>query len=499
MRAPSVHWTRREALSWGALGVGALALGSGISCSRLSSRPRSVIFLVSDGMSAGVPALAEAFSQLNGKKETFWHKFSRDRATTHGLFDMASLDSLVTDSAAAASAWGSGQRVQNRAINQFPDGTQLKALGLLLKEQGLATGLVSTARITHATPAGFCATVAHRDHEDKIALQYLEQIDVLLGGGDLHFKAESRQDGRDLISDYSQAGYEVLRSRDALLSVSGKRKLLGLFAAEHLPYSIDRNQDSRLQSEVPTLAEMTSQALAALNLERKGFFLMVEAARVDHAAHANDAAGIIYEQLAFDETLAVVEEFQKANPDTLVIISSDHGNANPGLNGIGAGYAASTGSFQRISEVKMSASKIRQTLTKMFQLDKNLKPEEIMRVIQEKTGFEMNVEEALILRHALAEKVPHEVSAQQKNFYAQLGQILGNWHGVGWTGVTHTSDWTLAMSRGPGQQLFSGLMKNTDFFDKILDLFAISYRNPTFAGGVETLMPEKRGVADPTG
>jgi len=496
---PRAFWNRRDLLKLGGLAAGALSLGTATSCARKGGRPRNVVFMVSDGMSTGVPALAQAHQQLHFRKNTFWHNLSVDAETTHGLFDMASLDSLVTDSAAAASAWGSGRRVPNRMLNQFPDGTTLKPLCPILKEKGYGTGLVTTARMTHATPAGFSANAAHRDFEDEIASQYLGLVDVLLGGGDLHFAAEYRNDGRDLIGEFTSAGYAHCRTKQELLKSAGKEKVLGLFYPDHFPYSIDQANGPASFKEIPTLAEMTLSAFKSLQEQPKGFFLMVEAARVDHAAHANDAAAIIQEQLAFDEAVGVALDFLKKNPETLIVITSDHGNANPGLNGMGPSFSESTGFLRRVARIKGSATQIKQDLDARLRQNKAMAKKEVQDLVASYTGFMMAEEEALVLLDVLQGKGSVEISGQQRNFYGLLGQIMGNWHGVGWTGVTHTADWTLCMSAGPGRESFTGLMRNEEFFGKVLELFGISHSNPKYQGPDLTVTPDGEGVVDPTG
>ncbi|NJK92898.1 MAG: hypothetical protein HC904_14395 [Blastochloris sp.] len=111
----------------------------------------------------------------------------------------------------------------------------------------------------------------------------------------------------------------------------------------------------------------------------------------------------------------------------------------------------------------------------------------------------MSPAEATILISTITGKAPlMELAGQQQNYYAQLGQILGNWNGVGWTGVTHTADWTLRMACGPGQEQFSGLMRNDEFFGRVLDLFQVDFRNPEYHGPIPDAMPAVRGAADPT-
>ena len=149
---------------------------------------------------------------------------------------------MVTDSAAASSAWGSGKRVPNGQINFDANGKRLESIGETLEKKNVRLGLVSTASITHATPAGFAASVIKRGQEDRIATQYLNRVDVILGGGSKFFDAKTRKDKRDLFGDFAKEKYDVIRSRDGLLK-SKSKKILGTFSSGYIPYSIDRDQD----------------------------------------------------------------------------------------------------------------------------------------------------------------------------------------------------------------------------------------------------------------
>ena len=125
-----------------------------------AKKVRGVIFMVSDGMSPGVLSLAEAYSQLTRQRTTQWWQLLNNPSATRGLMDNASANSLVTDSAAASSAWGGGQRVNNGSINVKPDGNEVTPIATLLRKKNAAIGLVTTATVTHATPAGFAASIA---------------------------------------------------------------------------------------------------------------------------------------------------------------------------------------------------------------------------------------------------------------------------------------------------------------------------------------------------
>jgi len=501
MKQSDGQWKRREWLGLGAGGAAAwLAAPALVSCARSGERPRNIILVVSDGMSQGVPGLAEPFSRVVRGRGTHLHAMLAGGRAAQGFFDMASEVSLVTDSAAAASAWGSGCRVPNGLINQYYDGTRLTPLVPLVQDLGKACGLVTTARLTHATPAGFLASVPHRDYEDDIAAQYAANPpEVLMGGGSYHFDRDMREDGADLVQALKDRGLAHADSRAALLKAEGLERIFGCFAIDHLPYTLDQMQSPALMESVPSLGEMTRLALGALGRRRRGFFLMVEGARVDHAAHANCAAGVLWDQLAYDDALGEALAYQQKNPDTLVIATSDHGNSNPGLNGMGPGYKESTGCFARVARAKATAPALRQKLAEMQRTRKNFTRVAVREVVQQGTGFAMTEAEAGLLLDALLAKPGPEVFGQHANFYGQLGQILGNWNGIGWTGVTHTADWTLIAAQGPGQERFQGLLKNTEFYDRVCGLWDIRHQNPANPRPPELLEPEERAVADPTG
>ena len=181
--------------------------------------------MVSDGMSPGVLTLAEAYSKLTRRRGTQWWSLLNDRNAARGLMDTASANSMVTDSAAASSAWGGGQRVNNGSINVSTDGREITPIAAILRRKGARIGLVSTATITHATPAGFASSVSKRGDEDDIAPQYLGRVDVLLGGGSGHFSKKDRLDKRDLSEDFAKAGYGIVRTRDALLAAREEKLL----------------------------------------------------------------------------------------------------------------------------------------------------------------------------------------------------------------------------------------------------------------------------------
>ena len=421
--------------------------------------------MVSDGMSPGVLTMAEAFSNLTRQRSTTWWSLLNNRSAFRGLMDTASANSMVTDSAAASTAWGGGQRVDNGAINVTPDGKDLNPIAAILKKRGAKIGLVTTATITHATPAGFAAVVAERSDEDAIATQYLNRADILLGGGSGHFSKNDRADKRDLAGDFAKAGYGIVNNRNELLA-SRDEKLLGTFARGHLPFSIDRDQSSKLATSIPTLTEMAQAALSRFLPGTLPFLLQIEGARIDHAAHLNDIGGLLHDQLAFDDALAAVLAMVGNRDDILIVVTSDHGNSNPGLNGMGGGYAESSQSFSKITGFKASHERLLAEWSKM----KGQNTQQVINLIDTNLGFTLKAEEAEALFEIVRKHPVIEWNEQLGKPEGLLGQFAGNHTGIGWTGTTHTSDPTLVSSIGPQADRFAGMVKNSDVFGHLVEV-----------------------------
>jgi len=304
----------------------------------LPSGGRGLIFLVGDGMPLGViKGMHQIRTRLHGDKDTNFYSRMRDIHSIVGYASTESLSSIVTDSAPASVAWSTGSKTINKLLASLPDGRPLRTIMELVKERGYACGLVTTARVTHATPAAWVSHQTDRDKEDDIALEYLKfRPDVLLGGGSRHFEPSKRKDGKDLFKAFSEAGYDVVKERDALLSpdlLPSRKPLMGAFSASHASYYLDRINQPELAEKEPALPEMTRVALEKLSANPKGFILQVEAARIDHANHNNDAWAAIQETYEMDLTMGVIDEYLKVNPKTVVIVASDHGTSGWGING----------------------------------------------------------------------------------------------------------------------------------------------------------------------
>jgi alkaline phosphatase len=305
----------------------------------LPSGKRNLIFMVSDGMGPTSLSLTRSFKQF--RDGTHWGDQLVIDQHLIGQSRTRSSSSLVTDSAAGATAFSCALKSYNGAISVTPDhepcGTVLEAA----KKAGYLTGLVVTTRITDATPACFAAHVNMRSEEDRIAEQMVGDhplgrvVDLMLGGGRCHFLPNSteescRNDNRDLVEMAKKNGFDYISSRsdfDALKSGKAvKLPLLGLFAPTDIPYEIDRQQEDDMY---PSLDEMARTALTAMKEATKdsdkGFFLMIEGSRIDHAGHHNDPGAQVHEVLAYDKAFASVLEFLQNDPTEAIMVStSDH-------------------------------------------------------------------------------------------------------------------------------------------------------------------------------
>ncbi|MEV6495318.1 alkaline phosphatase [Actinoplanes sp. NPDC051633] len=315
------------AQSWG----GSAPAGSG----RVT--PRNVIFINGDGMAAAHREAARLFyAGLDGR-------LVMDSLPVSGQLTTSPRDpeTPITDSAAGASAWATGQRTYNGAISVDVNGNPLPTLGTQAKAAGKATGLVTTAQVTDASPAAFFSNSVDRAAQDDIARQYLEvsKPDVILGGGEDWWlpagspgaypdqpAADPTEGSRgtqgDLIARARADGYQYV-STAAQLATVRRGKLLGLFANEELFQQRPEGQGDVYDPPV-SLATMTRTALSTLSTERRGFFLLVEEEGVDEFAHNNNGRRTLQAMGELEKAVSVAREYAARHRDTLVVVTGDH-------------------------------------------------------------------------------------------------------------------------------------------------------------------------------
>ncbi len=326
-----------------------------VSCPVLASakgfgKAKNIIFMVPDGMGISNTTAARIFANgPNGDPLSFETLPQIGYQRTH------SRNSLVTDSAAAASAWACGEKYNNGEIschdNDFDgvcdEDTECTTPLEMAKALGKATGVVSTSDFTHATPAVWGAHVHNRKCEYTIAEQMIKdaQVDVILGGGIANNRSScllphtDNDDISALVSDAEEEdGYTLAFTREQMLDGTNDDKLIGIFnPGGKTPELFRVDSEIAYPEAEPTLAEMTEVALDILDDNRRGFFLMVEGSQIDWADHANDLEYQIAESLGFDAAVQAVKDWINAKwyrrATTLLIVVADHDTAGFAVNG----------------------------------------------------------------------------------------------------------------------------------------------------------------------
>ena len=415
-----------------------------------SGTPRRIIHMVVDGMSSGILACANQYSEHVRGRPLTWFRLIDQPSTRQAVMNVRSQNSLVTDSSASSCAWGSGVRIPNGKVNQTSKGEKLVTLYELLGQAGWKRGLVTTTEITHATPAGFIACVNARGSGDDIATQYLERrIDL------------------------------------ALASAPRDQRWLGVFSEGHIPYVVDQQGGLTKVAPTPSLAAMTRAALRRFTHEER-FILQVEGGRVDHGCHSNDAAAAVHEMIAFDQAIEVCLEFQKDHPDTFILITTDHATANPGLNGLGETYEKTNAAFHNLTKVRQSVGEI---LNRLRTAENRT---QAAARLQESTGYAASTRRMETLEPFLKKKGYALFDAFNSDTCA-LGQVLANHIGIAFTSGNHTSDYVPVLAMGPGSDRIEGFLQNTELFGHYLDFAGLSFRNiqePLVAGACQAAPTE---------
>jgi len=426
-----------------------------------NKKAKNIIIIVSDGMSIGTLNMTDLYLSRKMGTGTNWLQLYKENKINRALMDMASASSIVTDSAAASSSWGGGVRINNGGLNVSKNGEEHLPIWQKFKKAGKMAGCVTTVPITHATPAGFCINSKSRNEQEKIAEKYLEQkFDVMMGGGDTYFSPEKRKDKKDMYKAFESKGYNVVKNRNEMFSASIDKPILGVFDDNGLPYSIDHQNNKDLLQQIPTLADMTKKAIATMKNHAEGFVLQIEAGKVDWAAHGNDITGLIYDQIAHDEAIQVAMDFAEQDRETLVIITTDHGNANPGVV---YGKKAND-NFDSIQKYKHSNEWILKGIGKETSIS------QVKERVDYANNFTLTNDEAkLLLTFYSNLKTEKGLYNPRQLPFKALAEIQKKHNSVGWISMHHSADYVELAMYGPGSQLLKPYIKNTDLHYLMLE------------------------------
>jgi alkaline phosphatase len=410
---------------------------------------RSVIYFIGDGMGTSQVTLGRLAARELGQP------YALDRFQVVGQAMTRSASNLVTDSAAGATALACGAKTDNKVVGLDPQGRPLQTLVEAAHEAGYTTGLVTTTRITHATPACFAAHVKHRKEEGAIADQLVARgfPEVLIGGGARHF-GEARR------AKLAGHGYAIVDDPAALAAaqpgVKGRRRLAGLIAKSHVPYKVDGGARVSLKA-------MAQKAVEVLAPDGP-FVLMVEGGRVDHACHAHDAIGTVHEQLELAEAVGWALDRAAKDPNLLVVVTADHATGNLGIS--------ERVNVKALLEAKASTEALARGAK---DLASPAGREAFTKAVLDAYGFKLS-----------AEQLDHIGSKAGNKYWAgtALGNIASEHYGMYYFGaeeqekrLTHTHGHDGAnvpvYAFGPGAERFAGTYENIEIPRRIVAILGL--------------------------
>lgn len=361
----NIHRWNRPSRGMGRSNPNAAPVGTFPQDDQRIPRARNVILFIGDGMGVASRTAARILSKgyTGGKANGL---MAMDTFPYNGLLMTSSLNSMITDSAPGAHNYSTGNKTNNGMEGVFPDNTaaeddnpRIENLSeWITRNFKMATGIVSDAFITDATPAAFLAHTQNRNNGTLVASQYIDgvpqtNLKVLLGGGAYFFIPKStagsrRTDERNVVQDFKNAGFDYVENATTLNAYTpgSSSKLFGLFNIDNMNVAFDKlkmGDPSVLGSftDQPFLKDMTKKAIDVLKQDPNGFFLMVEGAHIDKQAHRMDAERSIYDVIQLDQAVQVALDFARQtnddgdpNNDTLVIVGADHECAGVVLPGI---------------------------------------------------------------------------------------------------------------------------------------------------------------------
>jgi len=413
---------------------------------------QNVIVMFGDGMGVGQIEISRLFEY--GKEENLFLQSLPHVA----LVQTYSANNFVTDSAAAGTALATGYKTDNKMVGVTSDGTPVDSIIDWCRKDGKKTGIISTNTVYDATPASYSVSAESRYSSAKMALQLLDSnIDVILGGGAKYF-GPKKQEGVDLVEKFKEKGYAFAADKDELMAVEGSEKLLGLFHSSYMNYQQDKEE---YESKEPSLYEMTAKAIELLSQSEKGFFLMSEGARIDHASHAADFPGVWKEMIDFDAAVKHAVEWAEQDGNTLVLVLADHETMSFG--------AAEAMDIEALKQIQVSPEYM---AVKMEKAESGTAfiPSSVKAIFNEYANIELTDEEVAAFNDRIVDKEENKMYYEYKIGW-EVGSIIAEkYHAaVMSTGSRklsdtggHTGNMVPLFAYGVGAERFEGVLDNTD-------------------------------------
>ncbi len=411
-------------------------------------KTKNVIMLIADGMSTEAITLA---------RHTKGDSLAMDEISV-GSVITSWANGPITDSAPGGTVYAAGEKTNNKYIGTSVNDTPMASILEGAESVGKATGIVATSEITHATPGDFTAHTNNRKYYNQILQQQINQdMEVVLGGGfnkASGFSSEVSSDEfesyyEEQVNNIKEEGFDFITTKDQLTSYDGD-KLWGSFADADLKYDFDRQSDN--DNVQPSLAEMTNKAIEVLNKDEDGFFLMVEGSKVDWAAHANNTVGIVSDILAFDEAVKAAIEFAKTDGNTVVVVTTDHGNS--GIT-IGSSYynenieSYDKATYENTTDLLKNATITEERFNEIASGKSN---DEIKAIAKKYYGIDLNDEELAIVK-----------GEQGEGRQVGIREVIARRVGIGYTTGGHTGEQIYLGVYAPSDvELLEGVVDNTE-------------------------------------
>lgn len=428
-------------------------------CAAVCAAPEArtnIIFLVGDGMGTAYTGAYRLFQDdlaTPGLETTIFDEMLVGMSSTY-----PDDHTLVTDSAAAATALASGIKTFNGAIGV--DSQHAATISILDKAKtlGYLTGIAVTSQVNHATPAAFVAHMDSREDYNNIADQYLDlrinkkpKVDLILGGGQEYF---IRQD-RNLIKEFNALGYSYTADIKSLADIT-KLPAIGLFSKVGMEPALGSSHPLRL-------AEMTGKALTLLHTTAQKtkpetpFFLMLEASQIDWCGHANDIACAMAEVKDMATTMKIIKAFIDKNPNTIFVATADHSTG-------GLSIGAKDNYFWNaavVRQIKATGPAIAHQLL--------ANPKDWKTTWQTLTQISLTDDEQKNMDALIAQANETNSESIAKKISNQALAFIDKYSATGWTTKGHTGENVQIFSYGKDKNNFAGAMDNTDIAKKLIN------------------------------
>jgi alkaline phosphatase len=500
----------------------------------VTARARYVFLFIGDGMGVAQRTAAELFVadkyHTNRPEEA---RLVMNTFPAQGMTTTYDLSSVIPDSASTSTAIACGHKTRSGVIGMDGAGAmRYENIVETARKKNFKVGILSTVSLDHATPAAFYAHVPSRKQMYDISLQLAKSGVEYFAGGQLLEPVDKKDPGRpNAIEVAKQHGYTVAIGRAQFEALKpGIPKVIAMSGLVDqnaaMYYTLDQNQEDREQI---SLAQFLDKGIQLL-MNPKGFFIMVEAGKIDWACHANDAAASIQDTLALDQAVAVAVRFYQKHPwETLIIVTGDHETGGMTIGFAGTQYSCFVGKLQ---QQKMSYQEFDQRLNKYKKAHTlaDAKFADILPLIKEAFGLGIvSAEDKAVLEKAVcAGKNPEapqeikdaaqkaaaemecgliltdlELKVLQEAFQQSLGgakerakddytnlmyggyepltvkstTILNNKAGIGWTTYSHSGVPVQTSALGVGAPEFNGYYDQTDIYRKIMSITDLNQKN----------------------